>query len=44
MTRMLGSCTSYYQVHELEIPRAQAEKALAANGGDVVKTLVELIS
>ena len=32
------------EVHELEIPRVQAEKALAANGGDVVKTLVTLVS
>ncbi|KAI0759491.1 hypothetical protein BC629DRAFT_1548786 [Irpex lacteus] len=31
-------------VHELEIPRAQAEKALATHGGDVVKTLIALIS
>ncbi|KAI0693334.1 hypothetical protein BC835DRAFT_1083590 [Cytidiella melzeri] len=31
-------------VHELEIPRAQAEKALVAHNGDVVKALVALVS
>ncbi|KAI0093763.1 hypothetical protein BDY19DRAFT_989307 [Irpex rosettiformis] len=31
-------------VHELEISRVQAEKALADHNGDVVKTLVALVS
>ncbi|KAI0345101.1 hypothetical protein BDW22DRAFT_1426799 [Trametopsis cervina] len=31
-------------VHELEIPRLQAEQALAAHDGDVTKTLIALIS
>ncbi|KIP08732.1 hypothetical protein PHLGIDRAFT_68854 [Phlebiopsis gigantea 11061_1 CR5-6] len=31
-------------VHELEIPRSKAEKALAANNGDVEKALLQLIS
>jgi len=31
-------------VSELEIPRAQAEKALLDNGGDVVKALQALIT
>ncbi|KAI0256594.1 hypothetical protein BJV78DRAFT_1278277 [Lactifluus subvellereus] len=31
-------------VSELEIPRAQAEKALLDNGGDLVKTLKALIT
>ncbi|RDB22257.1 hypothetical protein Hypma_010664 [Hypsizygus marmoreus] len=30
-------------VHEFEIPRAHAEKALVENGGDVEKTLVALV-
>ncbi|KAG5644242.1 hypothetical protein DXG03_008837 [Asterophora parasitica] len=30
-------------VREFEIPRAQAEKALVENGGDLVKTLSALI-
>jgi hypothetical protein len=36
-----GSAT---QVHEFEIPRVQAEKALAENGGDLEKTLRSLIT
>jgi hypothetical protein len=32
------------QVHELEIPRAQAEKALTENGGDLEKALRALIT
>jgi NACalpha-BTF3-like transcription factor len=31
-------------VHELEISRAQAEKALIENGGDIVQTLRALIT
>lgn len=31
-------------VHELEIPRAQAEKMLAANKGDVAKTLEDWLA
>jgi NACalpha-BTF3-like transcription factor len=31
-------------VHELEIPRAQAEKALIENGGDLAQTLRALIT
>ncbi|KAH9966566.1 hypothetical protein BC827DRAFT_1176898 [Russula dissimulans] len=31
-------------VSELEIPRAQAEKALSENNGDIVKTLQALIT
>ncbi|KAF9469402.1 hypothetical protein BDZ94DRAFT_1182231 [Collybia nuda] len=31
-------------VHEFEIPRAQAEKALVEHGGDVSKTLQALIN
>jgi len=31
-------------VHELEIPRVHAEKALAEHGGDVVKALQALIA
>jgi NACalpha-BTF3-like transcription factor len=34
----------YQQVSELEIPRAQAEKALLENGGDITKTLQVLIT
>lgn len=32
-----------FQVHELEIPRAQAEKALVENGGDITKALRALV-
>lgn len=31
-------------VHELEIPRAKAEKALLANDGNVEKALLQLVS
>ncbi|KAF8077619.1 hypothetical protein FPV67DRAFT_3789 [Lyophyllum atratum] len=31
-------------VHEFEIPRSQAEKALVDNGGDVAKALLALIT
>ncbi|KAG5636283.1 hypothetical protein H0H81_008538 [Sphagnurus paluster] len=31
-------------VHEFEIPRAQAEKALVENGGDLEKTLRALVN
>jgi len=31
-------------VHEFEIPRGQAEKALAEHGGDINKTLQSLVS
>ncbi len=34
----------YIQVHELEIPRIQAEKALVTANGDIVKALEGLIS
>lgn len=32
------------QVNELEIPRQQAERALAAAGGDTLKALQTLVS
>lgn len=35
---------SLSKVSELEIPRAQAERALADNGGDLAKTLRALIT
>jgi NACalpha-BTF3-like transcription factor len=34
----------YLKVSELEIPRAQAEKALLENNGDITKTLQALIT
>ena len=34
----------WLQVHELEIPRAQAEKALIDKGGDLEKALRALIT
>lgn len=35
--------TRHLQVSEFEIPRAQAEKLLSENGGDLKKTLTKLI-
>lgn len=37
------SLCMYIQVHEFEIPRAEAEKVLAENGGDIAKALHALI-
>jgi hypothetical protein len=36
--------TNSIQVHEFEISRGQAEKALVENGGDISKTLQALVN
>jgi NACalpha-BTF3-like transcription factor len=38
------ACIYPWQVHELEIPRAQAEKALVEHKGDLARTLRTLVS